>query len=72
MRDRNSISKETLSKENKEACYTKMLQIGPTEEARVSFRREPYYLTAAKREKEAILNAYSERSERISDKNKRK
>lgn len=72
MRDRNSISKETLSKENKEACYVKMLRIGPTKEARVSFQREPYYLTAAKREKEVILNAYSERSERISDKNKRK
>lgn len=56
MRDCNSISRETISKENKEACYTKMLRVGPSVEARVAFRREPYHVTAAKREKEILSN----------------
>lgn len=55
MRTCNDISKDTISKEQKEACYSSLLRVGPSAEARVTFRREPYYLTAAKREK-AILN----------------
>lgn len=55
MRTCNDISKDTISKEQKEACYSGLLRVGPSAEARVTFRREPYYLTAAKREK-AILN----------------
>lgn len=55
MRTCNDISKDTISKEQKEACYAKLLRVGPSTDAIATFRKEPYYLTAAKREK-AILN----------------
>ena len=66
MRDCNSITKETKTKLNRETHYGTMLRVGPSSDAIVVFRREPYHLTAAKREKETILNDYRERSQKNS------
>lgn len=49
---------------NRECNYRKMLSHGVTEQASVNFRREPYYLTAARREKGIILDDYSARGEK--------
>lgn len=61
MRDCRSIEKATCNKLNRETHYGTMLRVGPSADARAIFRREPYHLTAVKREKE-VLNDQSERS----------
>lgn len=64
----NKIKAEILSLEKKlkASHYGTMLRVGPSADARAIFRREPYHLTAVKREKETILNDYRERSQKNS------
>lgn len=67
MRDCRSIVKDTMNRYNKESSYARILKTGTRGNAIEAFQREPYYLTAARRER-AIegrrLNDYSARGEK--------
>lgn len=53
-----------MNRYNKEACYARLLNTGASINTIEVFRREPYHLTAARREKGIRLDDYSARGEK--------
>ena len=47
----------------KQGIYYQLLRQGASEEAKKTFKREPYHMTASKREKQILNDFYQNRNE---------